>query len=68
MCPISGRARAARGCIPSSATSSARSMGVPGARAFRRHLAENASGRARTQRLRDALALVEDRVTAEIAA
>jgi tRNA-dihydrouridine synthase A len=43
--------------------------GVPGARAFRRHLAENgvkpgAGGNV----LRDAIALVEDRVEAPIAA
>ena len=43
--------------------------GVPGARAFRRHLAENAvRPGAGINVLRDAIALVEDRVTAEIAA
>jgi len=43
--------------------------GVPGARAFRRHLAENGvkSG-ASVNILRDAIALVEDRVVASIAA
>jgi tRNA-dihydrouridine synthase A len=43
--------------------------GVPGARAFRRHLAENGvkSG-AGVNVLRDAIALVEDRVVAQVAA
>ena len=43
--------------------------GVPGARAFRRHLAENGvkSG-AGVDVLRNAIALVEDRVTASMAA
>jgi tRNA-dihydrouridine synthase A len=43
--------------------------GVPGARAFRRHLAENGvkSG-AGVSVLRDAIALVEDRVVAQVAA
>ena len=43
--------------------------GVPGARAFRRHLAENAvKPGAGVNVLRDAVALVEDRVAASIAA
>lgn len=43
--------------------------GVPGARAFRRHLAENGvKPGAGIQVLRDAIALVEDRVAASIAA
>ena len=43
--------------------------GVPGARAFRRHLAENgARPGAGVEVLRDAIALVEDRVAAPIAA
>ena len=43
--------------------------GVPGARAFRRHLAENGvKPGADTNVLRDAIALVEDRVAAPIAA
>jgi tRNA-dihydrouridine synthase A len=43
--------------------------GVPGARAFRRHLAENGVGPgAGVQVLRDAIALVEDRVASPIAA
>ena len=43
--------------------------GVPGARAFRRHLAENGvKPGAGVQVLRDAIALVEDRVEASIAA
>jgi tRNA-dihydrouridine synthase A len=43
--------------------------GVPGARAFRRHLAENGvRPGAGVHVLRDAIALVEDRVTASIAA
>ena len=43
--------------------------GVPGARAFRRHLAENGvKPRAGVNVLRDAIALVEDRVVAPIAA
>src|ERR1700680_3851892 len=43
--------------------------GVPGARAFRRHLAENgAKPGAGVNVLRDAIALVEDRVVAPIAA
>ncbi|HMM90547.1 tRNA dihydrouridine(20/20a) synthase DusA [Bradyrhizobium sp.] len=43
--------------------------GVPGARAFRRHLAENGvKPGASVQVLRDAIALVEDRATASIAA
>src|SRR5450432_3385350 len=43
--------------------------GVPGARAFRRHLAENGVGPgAGVNVLRDAIALVEDRVEASIAA
>jgi tRNA-dihydrouridine synthase A len=42
--------------------------GVPGARAFRRHLAENGVGpAARLDVLRDAIALVEERVTAPLA-
>jgi tRNA-dihydrouridine synthase A len=43
--------------------------GVPGARAFRRHLAENGvRPGAGTEVLRDAIARVEDRVAASIAA
>jgi tRNA-dihydrouridine synthase A len=43
--------------------------GVPGARAFRRHLAENGvKPGAGINVLRDAIALVEDRVAARIAA
>jgi len=43
--------------------------GVPGARAFRRHLAENGVGPgAGVNVLRDAIALVEDRVVAPLAA
>jgi tRNA-dihydrouridine synthase A len=43
--------------------------GVPGARAFRRHLAENAvKPGAGVNVLRDAIALVEDRALAPIAA
>jgi tRNA-dihydrouridine synthase A len=43
--------------------------GVPGARAFRRHLAENGvRPGAGANVLRDAIALVEDRVVAPIAA
>jgi tRNA-dihydrouridine synthase A len=43
--------------------------GVPGARAFRRHLAENGvKPGAGVNVLRDAMALVEDRVEASIAA
>jgi tRNA-dihydrouridine synthase A len=43
--------------------------GVPGARAFRRHLAENGvKSEAGTNVLRDAIALVEDRVVAPLAA
>jgi tRNA-dihydrouridine synthase A len=43
--------------------------GVPGARAFRRHLAENGVGAgAGIEVLRDAIALVEDRAMAPIAA
>jgi tRNA-dihydrouridine synthase A len=43
--------------------------GVPGARAFRRHLAENGvKPGAGVDVLRDAVALVEDRVAAPIAA
>ena len=43
--------------------------GVPGARAFRRHLAENGvKPGAGVHVLRDAIALVEDRVEASIAA
>jgi tRNA-dihydrouridine synthase A len=43
--------------------------GVPGARAFRRHLAENGvKPGAGVDVLRDAIALVEDRVEAPIAA
>ncbi len=43
--------------------------GVPGARAFRRHLAENGvKPGAGVDVLRDAMALVEDRVEASIAA
>jgi tRNA-dihydrouridine synthase A len=43
--------------------------GVPGARAFRRHLAENGvRARAGVNVLRDAIALVEDRSPAAIAA
>src|SRR5476651_1653127 len=42
--------------------------GVPGARAFRRHLAENGVGPgAGVNVLRDAMALVEDRVVAQVA-
>jgi tRNA-dihydrouridine synthase A len=42
---------------------------VPGARAFRRHLAENGvRPGASVSVLRDALALVEDRVAAQMAA
>jgi tRNA-dihydrouridine synthase A len=42
---------------------------VPGARAFRRHLAENGvKPGARTEVLRDAIALVDDRAAAAIAA
>jgi tRNA-dihydrouridine synthase A len=43
--------------------------GVPGARAFRRHLAENGvRPGAGANVLRDAIALVEDRVMAPLAA
>jgi tRNA-dihydrouridine synthase A len=43
--------------------------GVPGARAFRRHLAENGvKPGAGLEVLRDAVALVQDRVAASIAA
>ena len=42
--------------------------GAPGARAFRRHLSENTPTRRRHEVLRDAVALVEDRAAAPIAA
>ena len=67
-CPTSSASsRAARGCIPSPATCSALFHAVPGARAFRRHLATQAvKPGAGAAVLAEALAMVLDR-SAELA-
>ena len=61
--------RRARGCIRSRGIFVGAFHGVPGARAFRRHLAENGvRPGAGVDVLRDAIALVEGRAVAPMAA